>query len=344
MRWVTLLLVPSLAITEPSGAQSRIVTLQVRSESFRSTSVAVNPIRDVTVYLPAGYDTSSIRYPAIYFFANIEGAPDLFRTGAITSQLDDAIARREIPPVIVVAPDANTSVGTSWYTNSVVTGNWENFIADELVHHIDSLFRTLARRESRGLAGDRMGGYGAIRLGMRRADRFASVYAMHPVGTGSGLQVMHSRPNWRLLAEARSIDEVRTDLFSTIFLSIFQAHLPNPDRAPLYIDLPARGSGRDLTIDAALTDRLRNSFMLETMIPTYASALATLRGFKFDWGRSDWNQDHVYSNQAFAHKLDEYGIAHEAEEYRGAWGERNWGADGRFRTDVIPFFSRALAF
>lgn len=344
MFWTTLLLAQALATSAPPATTSRIVHIQLQSHSFRAALLPVNPIRDVTVYLPAGYDTASGRYPVIYYLANLEGVAELFRNGVAKGDLDNAIANREIPPVIMVAPDVNTSVGTSWFTNSVVTGNWEDFVANEVVDQIDALFRTLPQRESRGLLGDRMGGYGAIRLGMRRADRFGSVYALHPVGTGSGLQVMHSRPNWSMLSQARSIEDVRADAFSTIFLSIFQAHLPNPDRAPLYIDLPASGSGRELTIDAAMTERLRNSFMLETMIPRYATALASLRGFKFDWGRSDWNPDHVYSNQAFAHKLDEYGIAHEAEEYRGAWGERHWGADGRVRTDVIPFFRRTLAF
>jgi hypothetical protein len=82
-----------------------------------------------------------------------------------------------------------------------------------------------------------MGGYGAIRFGMRHPDVFGSVYALHPVGTGSGLPVMYSRPNWDLLAHARSQDDVRKDGSSTIFTIIFQAHLPNPDKPPLFIDL-----------------------------------------------------------------------------------------------------------
>jgi hypothetical protein len=52
--------------------------------------------------------------------------------------------------------------------------------------------------------------------------------------------------------------------------------------------------------------------------------------------------DHVYSNQAFTHKLNEYGIVHEAEEYSGTWSkEANWGADGRVALDVPPVFSTA---
>ena len=76
----------------------------------------------------------------------------------------------------------NTPVGYSWSVNSSVTGNWEDFVVKELVPDIDANFRTLANRDSRGIAGDRMGGYGAIRFGMRHPDVFGSVYALHPVG------------------------------------------------------------------------------------------------------------------------------------------------------------------
>jgi hypothetical protein len=80
------------------------------------------------------------------------------------------------------------------------------------------------------------------------------------------------------------------------------------------------------------------------MIGKYADNLKTLRGFKFDWARNDGNQDHVYSNQAFTHKLNEFGIVHEAEEYNGVWGSGNWGLDGRVATEVLPFFERHLVF
>jgi hypothetical protein len=97
-------------------------------------------------------------------------------------------------------------------------------------------------------------------------------------------------------------------------------------------------------IDSKVTERLRDNFFLESMIPQYADNLKSLRGFKFDWARSDTNFDHVYSNQAFTHKLNEFGIAHEAEEYNGAWGEGIWSKDGRIYTEVLPFFQRHLVF
>jgi Putative esterase len=281
----------------------------------------------------------------IYFF------PDVFNPYryAFDKQdaqglFDRAIARGVIGKFILVAVDMNTPLGPSWYTNSPVTGKWEDFAVKELVPYIDTNFRTLGSRDSRGLLGDRIGGYGAIRIGMRHPEVFGAVYALHPVGTGSGIQIMHARPNWDILGNAKSIDDVKKDGFSQLFLTIYQAYLPDPEKPPLFVDLPAHKSGDQLVIDIKLTDQLRNSFLLETMIPQYAENLKSLRGFKFDWGRSDTNQDHVYANQAFAHKLNEFGIPNEAEEYNGTWGERNWGNDGRVSTEVLPFFERCLVF
>ncbi|WP_164105866.1 alpha/beta hydrolase-fold protein, partial [Serratia marcescens] len=74
--------------------------------------------------------------------------------------LDRAVARGVIGGVIVVTVDCTTPAGGSWYVNSPVTGNWEDFLSRELVAWVDARYRTLASRDSRGIAGDRMGGHG----------------------------------------------------------------------------------------------------------------------------------------------------------------------------------------
>jgi hypothetical protein len=167
---------------------------------------------------------------------------------------------------------------------------------------------------------------------------------MHPVGTGTGVGVSMTIPKWEILANARSMEDVKKDAGTWIFTTMFQAHLADPDRPPLYIDLLARQEGSQLNIDSRLMDRFRNNFYLETMIPQYADNLKSLRGFKFDWTRNDGNFDHVYSNQGFTRKLNEFGIHHEAEEYTGPFDVANWGADGRIYSEVLPFFQKHLVF
>lgn len=336
-----LMVTPALAETP----RSRILTPELRSRNLEHSKVGADPLRKMIVYLPAGYDGSSQRYPVIYFFANsLDGYRSVFDRNDAQSLFDSAIRAGVIDGFILVSVDMNTPLGNSWFVNSPATGNWEDLVIQEVVPYIDGNFRTAPDRDSRGLLGDRMGGYGAIRMGMRHPEVFGSVYALHPVGTGNGVQTMYVRPNWDLLTNAKSLADLKGDGFASIFTSIFQAHLPNPEKAPLFFDFPVRKTGNQIIIDSAITERLHNNFLLDRLIPQYAENLKSLRGFKFDWGRSDPNYDHVYSNQAFTHKLDEYGVPHEAEEYRGAWGDRNWGEEGRVYREVLPFFRRHLRF
>jgi enterochelin esterase-like enzyme len=338
-------LLAALAVTTLASAESRLLDREITSAKFADNKIGVSSIRKLVIYLPSGYDESSQRYPVIYFLPTpFENYRAPFNQHGAQALFNRAIEARAIHPFIFVAVDMTTPLGPSWYVNSLVTGNWEDFLVQELVPYMDANFRTLPTRDSRGIAGEFIGGYGAIRFGMRHPDIFGSVYALHPVGTGSGVQVMYARPNWDLLASAKSLDDVRKDGMSTLFASIFQAHVPNPNKPPLFIDLQAHKAGDQLEIDTKVTERLRNNFFIESMIPQFADNLKSLRGFKFDWARNDGNYDHVYSNQALTHKLDEFGIPHEAEEYNGLWGHGVWGDDGRFCSEVLPFFARHLVF
>lgn len=329
------------------AAKSQLVAREIQSRSFAQNKIGVSSVRKLVVYLPAGYNSEAAHYPVVYFLPNpLESSfRAFFDDRGAQSVLDRAIAAGTIRKFILVDVDMSTRLGCSWYVNSSVTGNWEDFMVQELVPYIDANFRTIPKRDSRGIAGDFMGGYGAIRFGMKYPQVFGAVYALHPVGTGNGVKVLAGLPNLDLMENAKMLDEVKKDGYSTIFTSIFEAHVPNPDNPPLYIDYPASRVQGKFIIDAKVMDRLRNNFFLESLIGQYADNLKSLRGFKFDWPRSDLNWDHVYANQAFTHKLNEYGIVHEAEEYNGTWSDNpNWSADGRMMTDVLPFFQAHLVF
>jgi hypothetical protein len=333
--------------TFSASANSQIIFRELRSEKLAHNKVGVDPVRKMLVYLPAGYDeSSSQRYPVIYFLPNPfeESYRYDFDHRDAQGLFDRAIADGVIRKFILVAVDMNTPLGSSWYVNSSATGNWEDFMIQEIVPYIDANFKTLPNRDSRGIAGIFIGGYGAIRFGMRHPDVFGTVYAMHPVGTGTGVGISMTIPKWDILTDAKYMDDVKKDGGTRIFTTMFQAHLPDPDKPPLFIDLLARQENGRLLIDSNLMDRFRNHFYLETLIPQYADNLKSLRAFKFDWSRNDANFDHVYANQAFTRKLNEFGVAHEAEEYTGPFDESNWGVNGRFYTEVLPFFQKHMSF
>lgn len=341
------ILFTTLSASAADAPKSQLIPREIQSKNFANSKIGIDPVRKLLVYLPPDYDSSTQRYPVIYFFPSPFDSSfrAIFDKSGAQSILDHTIAAGTIRKFIFVTVDMTTPIGSSWYVNSSATGNWEDFVAKELVPYMDTNFRTLPSRDSRGIAGHFMGGYGAIRIAMEHPDLFGSVYALHPVGTGNGVKILAGLPNWELMENAKTLDDVRKDGYSTIFTSIFEAHVPNPNNPPLYIDFPAHRINGQLVIDPKVMDRMRENFFLESLIGKYADNLKSLRGFKFDWARSDLNWDHVYSNQAFTHKLNEYGIPHEAEEYNGLSSEDViWGTEGRITTDLLPFFQSHLVF
>ena len=100
--------------------------------------------------------------------------------------------------MIVVMPNARNAFDGSFYTNSPVTGNWEQFIVRDLVNYVDHKYRTLRTRKARGLAGHSMGGYGALRIGMRHPETFSAVYALSAYGLAFTDSVERAYDkNWR---------------------------------------------------------------------------------------------------------------------------------------------------
>jgi enterochelin esterase-like enzyme len=82
--------------------------------------------------------------------------------------------------MIVVLPDSKTVHNGSMYSSSATTGDFERFIAHDVVAYIDVHYRTVANRTSRGLVGHFMGGYGASRIGMKHPEVFGTLYIMSP--------------------------------------------------------------------------------------------------------------------------------------------------------------------
>lgn len=333
-------------LTVFANAESDIKRLEISSNAIANNKIGLSATRHISVYLPDGYDRSDKRYPVIYLLPNLfDTDQSFFTTYGAKGVFDTAIASRVIKPTIFVAIDSSTPLGSGLYVNSPVTGNWEDLLVREVVPYIDQNYRTLARAESRGILGDRMGGHGALRYAMRYPELFSVIYAMAPVGTaGYGVQIMQSRPNWDILESARTLDDVKVEPFSQIFTAIYQAHLPNPDKPPLYVDLPAHKVEGHLMIDAQLTAKLEDSFFIERQLSRYGNNLKRLRALKLDWGRNDAIYDHVVGNQNLVRAFDELGIPYEAEEYHGGWSDGRWGEDGRVMTDVLPFFGRHLEF
>ena len=117
--------------------------------SFYSQSLDQN--RNYTIYLPEGYYQSDEEYPVIYFLHGFGGTNNSYN--AFHSSLNSMMSDDTIMDMIVVSADGSTDLYSgSFYTNSILNGNYEDYIAYDLVNHIDDSFRTLAMREFRALS------------------------------------------------------------------------------------------------------------------------------------------------------------------------------------------------
>ena len=146
--------------------------------------------QEVAVYLPPSYRSSSAkRYPSLYllhgFDSNIRAwTSHGYQEMNLQQSMDALIAAGEVREMIVVVPNGRNAYLGSYYTNSVVSGGWEDFVDRDLLAYIDGHYRTIPQAASRGVAGHSMGGYAAIMMGMKHPELFGAVYAMSPCCLG----------------------------------------------------------------------------------------------------------------------------------------------------------------
>ena len=118
--------------------------------------------REVLVFLPPSYSRArSRRYPVIYALHGYSiGAEQWSKEIHVPQTIEGAFALGS-QEMIVVLPDSKTLHNGSMYSSSVTTGDFERFIAHDVVAYVDAHYRTTPERRSRGLVGHSMGGYGA---------------------------------------------------------------------------------------------------------------------------------------------------------------------------------------
>ena len=148
---------PSTPASAPKGTLERI---KVLGTSLEGNLEGDSPDRDVVVYLPPSYaKETSRRYPVVYFLHGYSVGVDAYvRMLALPEAPDRAMGSGTVREAILVLPDAFTKYSGSMYSNSLTTGDWESYVADDLVAFIDRKYRTVAERASRGLSGHSMGG------------------------------------------------------------------------------------------------------------------------------------------------------------------------------------------
>lgn len=139
-------------------------------------SEKLNADRRITVYTPAGYETNGQRYPVLYLLHGMGGDEDSWSTlGRAAQILDNLIVQGKAKPMIVVMTNGNSDLQAAWgesptgYVTPTIElpkttdGSFEEAFP-EVVTFVDKAYRTIAKKESRAIAGLSMGGFHSMQI------------------------------------------------------------------------------------------------------------------------------------------------------------------------------------
>lgn len=301
--------------------------------------------RDAIVFLPPSYEKDKKRhYPVVYALHGYSiGAEQWSHEIHVPQTVEGAFAKGS-HEVIVVLPDSKTVYNGSMYSSSATTGDFENYIARDVVAYMDAHYRTIPSRQSRGLVGHSMGGYGASRIGMKHPEVFGALYIMSPccmspmAGGGPGpADQMKERAiaSEKKVADAKSPADLAAQSpgFAAAQYATAAAWAPDPKNPPLYFDLPTKDGVPQPEIVAKFTANSPLSF-----VDQYIGNLKQYRAIAMDVG----DQDGLRFDATKLHTIfDGYGIANSFEIYSGT---HTSAVADRFQNHVLPFFSKNLCF
>ena len=299
-----------------------------------------NTTRRLTIYLPPKYDETNERYPVLYYLHGFTMTDSL--TQAEVDILDLAINSGKIRPIIFVVSNQNTNYEGSFYSNSTLNGNWADFTAKAVVEYVDNKFRTISNRNSRGICGHSMGGYGAIKLAMLFPDIFSSVYALSPGFLALVKEFGPNSESYKQLALIKNKEDLKKLYFPKAIVAVARAWSPNLSNPPFYCDVQFKYKGDSLIVDNVVLDKWNKNLPI-MMIDNYIENIKKLKAIKLDWGRNDGSRFPVMC-MMFSQKLENLGIEHFAEEYIGTHMNKIWTIDGRVLNSMLPFFNTYLTF
>ncbi len=365
--WIALALLAALlagcSLVEPAGGvRGQLELVEIPAPAL-ANNVLGDPLQqDIAVYLPPSYATANRRYPVVYYLTGL-GAQLNDPVGYPLTQaaMEHQLASETAHELILVTVSGFNALGGSFYLNSPVAGNWEDFVYQDVVGYVDSHYRTLVAPASRGIAGHSMGGNGALNLAMRHPDVFGLVYALSP-----GLfdpQGLPESPMFRspkvigqvldLMDElARLPEDQAANAFQRQYLkagvgvrwtfAYGTAVSPAPDRKPPYIAYPYRRENDQLVRDETLWKQWDGGFgEIAARVERYQAGPLRLKAIQFEYGDRDLYAWIPRGCQHLSQQFTNAGIPHTLLTFAGDHGSL---LDQRVEQYMLPFFMRELVF
>jgi enterochelin esterase-like enzyme len=296
------------------------VPIRANAQAYALDSMYSNSLgfmRYMRVCLPAGYDTSTMHYPVIYFLHGAGGNHNSYHEIYII--VNNLMNSHVIEPVIVVMPDGSIDpYGGSCYTNSELYGAFEDFIVYDLIEYIDTTYRTIPTRNKRCIMGHSMGGSGSFKLALKHPDVYrglASHSGTVDLNICAALWIPHileenaPGPPYNYTPDAGT--------FTLFTFTIAGALSPDTTDPPYFVDFPLDSMG--------FVDSTVWALWQPHDIPRLAAQLPpdTNLAIYFDCGTSDQYECYP-QHPALAESLDLLGIAYEFQSYAGDHTNMLW--------------------
>jgi len=296
------------------GSHVAVAQGTVVDETFYSD--ALQESRLLRIYLPEGYDPEDTvtRYPLVVFlhggYVNQYSYPMLF------DSLDDLIwtgvgdpPPGYIQPMILVAPNGNASLfgGLTWWSDSEVSGDYECFVHNDVVNHMDDFYNTDASVTARAIMGHSQGGYGAISIAMRNVDVFSAVSTFG--GVVDLTVTLTGITPWILDENGGSGPfNPAAGIWTEILYSLSAAFSPDLTQIPYPVNLPIENDG-------AVIDTVWARWRMEDPPHIARSLPRTDLGIYLHCGQQDllW----IDANRAFRDSLELLGIPCRLDEFTG---------------------------
>jgi len=284
--------------------------------NLSSYSKSLKKDQNIQVYLPEGYDLEkNIRYPVIYFLHGTD--QNCYSEANLLYFFNNLISAKKISPVIIVKPDGNfPSMEFSYFANSVLYGNFEDYLVYDLVEYIDSAYKTIPLKDKRAIMGYSAGGSCAMSTAFKHPEIYCgvvshtgrldmnthSLYIPGILSENGGAPVSGFKPNAGPMSRA--------------VFTMAGAYSPNLNNPPLFVDFPFDGNGN-------IIDSVWNRWLLHDC-STLAGKIAKEESpaIYFDCGMQDETYAYPF-NTKFAEVLDQLNLPYEFLSYQGGHYDRD---------------------
>jgi pimeloyl-ACP methyl ester carboxylesterase len=319
---------------EPSGS-GHIETGQITSQALADNLVGDPATRDFVIYLPRGYDTSDKRYPVVYALHGY--GQGLWSMTGVSLAQDEMVANDEAQEMIFVFVDGSSKFNGSMYQSSPTIGDYESYIASDLVGYIDANYRTIAESDSRGIIGCSTGGRGALDLALKYPGVFGAAVSISGVYDWlADIRWDQAKVFWQTPADFAEFS--RLHWRAQALIAKAAAVASNPDSPPFYLDMPLQEIDGEVRIVQDVRDRFAG-FSLENDARNYLDQPLRLHGLMLYHSANNGPVPVEEAREA-DRLLNDLGIEHEYLEDHN----KNWQCDPPDYTPVLNFMSDHLVF